>query len=84
MMPKESETAHTLLLISQLPSLEHGLALVRDIEAKKQEFEGKPKLINTESIPSDMRYNLGFIDALNWVLNRPGEARDILTKYEGE
>ena len=67
------ETAEDTL-IRLLPSIEHYRALESKISRKIAELrelvENKP-CINTEEIRRDIRYQLGGIKYLNWVLDQP-------------
>ena len=67
------ETAEDTL-IRLLPSIEHYRALESKISRKIAELrelvENKP-MINTEEIRRDIRYQLGGIKYLNWVLDQP-------------
>ncbi len=81
MMPDTEERKHQL--ISQVKVLEHGIALFNHIGDRITIINEKPKKINTEDIKSDLRYNIGYIDALEWVLKQPEEAQEILNNAEG-
>ena len=67
------ETAENTL-IRILPSIEHYRALEAKINRKivdlRDSVENRPK-INTEEIRRDIRYQLGEISALNWVIDQP-------------
>jgi len=67
------ETAEDTL-IRLLPSVEHYRALESKIRRKIAELrelvENKP-MVNTEEIRWDIRYQLGGIKYLNWVLDQP-------------
>ena len=67
------ETAEDTL-IRLLPSISHYKALEAKINRKiaelRQSVENRPKL-NTEEIRRDIRCQLGWIQALNWVINQP-------------
>lgn len=69
-------------LIIELPRLEHGMALFRKIKNRICVIDEKPLLVNTEEIKSDIRYNLGYKDALKWVLEQPKEAQDLKISLE--
>jgi len=61
-------------LIRLLPTIEHYRALEAKINRKiaelRESVENRPK-INTPEIPLDIRYQLGMVKALNWVINQP-------------
>ena len=73
------------ILISQVKGLEHGEALFQKAERRlieeREMAEDQPK-INCEDIKQDIRYKLGSINTLKWVLNLPEEARNILIQLE--
>lgn len=68
------ETAEDTL-IRLLPSIEHYRALESKISRKiaelRESVENKTAKINTEEIHQDIRYKLGAIRYLNWVLDQP-------------
>ena len=70
---EHDETAEDTL-IRLLPSSDHYRALEAKINRKiaelRESVENKPKL-NTEEIRWDIRCQLGWIQALNWVINQP-------------
>lgn len=81
-----SDLEREAILISQIQGLEHGAALLQKAERRlikeRELIEEQPK-INCEDIKQDIKYKLGIIDALKWVIALPQEARDILTRLEG-
>jgi len=66
-------------LIRLLPGIEHYKALDAKIKRKiaelRESVETKPK-INTEEIHQDIRYKLGGIRYLNWVIDQPTKLED--------
>jgi len=71
------------ILVSQLLTLEHGIAFFEQVQEKIKAVDDKPLMINTEDVKSDIRYNIGYMDALKWVVRQPGEAQNILNRTEG-
>ena len=61
-------------LIRLLPTIEHYRALeskiIREIAELRESVENTPN-INTQEIREDIRYKLGMIKALKWVINQP-------------
>lgn len=57
--------------------------LLEAVEIKRDEIrtlnELKPQICD-EDISRDIRFNLGIVWALNWVLRLPGVAREVLSK----
>ena len=72
----EVERQHQL--ISQITALEHGIALFNCIDSRIKVIDNKPMKINTENVRSDIRYNIGYMDALKWVLKQPKKAQEFL------
>lgn len=67
----QSELDHATELIAGVSRVEHGTALLRAVERKRDirrnDLERDPRV--SDKLNSDFRYISGFIGGLNWVLD---------------
>lgn len=79
--PQDTTAEDTLIRL--LPNSGHYRALESRVKRKiaglRQSVEDRPK-INTQEIRYDIRYQLGMIAALKWVINQP--VKNDLTRRE--
>ena len=72
---------HEAEILAQLLKIDHANILFRVIDRKLKEerelLETIPKLDQVD-VREDVRFKLGFINGLKWVLGRPAEAQDLL------
>lgn len=70
-------------IIRLLPTFEHYKALERKCEERikqlRDRYESTPK-INTEEVRHDIRYQLGFVQGISWVLRQPYKPDKIITE----
>ena len=72
---------HELAILANLDTAEYWRLLKKlidsELNALDKDIRKSPKLCD-EDLTEDLRYKMGGIDRLKWVLELPGEAREIL------
>lgn len=74
----QPELQYEAEMLLQLPKFEYGQVMIRVCDRKLQEtrknMEDHP-ITDCEDIRRDVKYILGFMAALNWMISRPQEAQ---------